>query len=252
MAEAWKRSGNCQSACKPGSVGSELPGDHSSGTALARRLEQPTRTTGPEKGWCLRTASSLFGLAPGGVCPAALVAKDAVGSYPTVSPLPRQRFGPSPSPSWAGMGQGPKRRRGGLFSVALSLGSPPPDVIRHRFSVEPGLSSPVVFRHVTAAVAQPTGARYLCAQDCEVKDGTTPRADLPNRRRTTRLPESGLGHQSAAQAKGEASRLVSSRCSVEMVDMSATPSTLAWRKWRWKATVTSCVSASNTPVASTP
>jgi hypothetical protein len=30
---------------------------------------------------------------------------------------------------------------GGLFSVALSLGSPPPDVIRHRVSVEPGLSS---------------------------------------------------------------------------------------------------------------
>ena len=182
---------NCQSACKPGSVGSELPGDHSSGTALARRLEQPTRTTGPEKGWCLRTASSLFGLAPGGVCPAALVAKDAVGSYPTVSPLPRQRFGPCPIPAHDGIGEGgSNRRRGGLFSVALSLGSPPPDVIRHRFSVEPGLSSPVVFRHVTAAVAQPTGARYLCAQDCEVKDGTTPRADLPNRRRTTRLPES--------------------------------------------------------------
>ena len=32
--------------------------------------------------------------------------------------------------------------RGGLLSVALSLGSPPPDVIRHRVSVEPGLSSP--------------------------------------------------------------------------------------------------------------
>ncbi len=31
---------------------------------------------------------------------------------------------------------------GGLLSVALSLGSPPPDVIRHRISVEPGLSSP--------------------------------------------------------------------------------------------------------------
>jgi len=30
---------------------------------------------------------------------------------------------------------------GGLLSVALSLGSPPPDVIRRRFSVEPGLSS---------------------------------------------------------------------------------------------------------------
>ena len=31
--------------------------------------------------------------------------------------------------------------RGGLFSVALSLGSPPPAVSRHRISVEPGLSS---------------------------------------------------------------------------------------------------------------
>ena len=32
-------------------------------------------------------------------------------------------------------------RTGGLFSVALSLRSPSPDVIRHRVSVEPGLSS---------------------------------------------------------------------------------------------------------------
>ena len=32
---------------------------------------------------------------------------------------------------------------GGLLSVALSLESPPPDVIRHRASVEPGLSSPL-------------------------------------------------------------------------------------------------------------
>ena len=32
-------------------------------------------------------------------------------------------------------------RRGGLLSVALSLGLPPPDVIRHRASMEPGLSS---------------------------------------------------------------------------------------------------------------
>src|SRR5580658_8778994 len=31
---------------------------------------------------------------------------------------------------------------GGLFSVALSLGLHPPDVIRHRLSMEPGLSSP--------------------------------------------------------------------------------------------------------------
>src|SRR5579871_6895028 len=37
---------------------------------------------------------------------------------------------------------------GGVISVALSLGSPPPDVIRHRVSVEPGLSSTRHFRNV--------------------------------------------------------------------------------------------------------
>ena len=35
-----------------------------------------------------------------------------------------------------------KSPAGGLLSVALSLGSPPPGVTRHRVSVEPGLSSP--------------------------------------------------------------------------------------------------------------
>ena len=43
----------------------------------------------------------IFGLAPTGVCRAALVAGSAVGSYPTVSPLPPED--------------------GGLFSVALSV-----------------------------------------------------------------------------------------------------------------------------------
>ena len=66
----------------------------------------------------------LFGLAPGGVYPATPVARGAVRSYRTVSPLP--------SPFWGS---------GGLFSVALSLGSPPPAVSRHRIPVEPGLSS---------------------------------------------------------------------------------------------------------------
>src|SRR5262249_52586885 len=68
--------------------------------------------------------------APGGVCRAVAVAGNAVRSYRTVSPLPRQT----------------RTRRGGLFSVALSLGSLPPDVIRHRVSMEPGLSSPATFR----------------------------------------------------------------------------------------------------------
>ena len=68
---------------------------------------------------------SLFGLAPGGVYLAADVAAGAVRSYRTLSPLPAVA----------------KASAGGLLSVALSLGSPPPGVTRHRVSVEPGLSS---------------------------------------------------------------------------------------------------------------
>ena len=66
---------------------------------------------------------SLFGLAPGGACRATLVAKDAVRSYRTISTLHLPK------------------EVSGMFSVALSLGLPPADVIRHRVSVEPGLSS---------------------------------------------------------------------------------------------------------------
>jgi len=47
---------------------------------------------------------------------------------------------------------------GGLLSVALSLGSPPPDVIRHRISVEPGLSSPY---HLSTLVKRGCPANWL-------------------------------------------------------------------------------------------
>ena len=63
---------------------------------------------------------SLFGLAPGGVFHAFFVTKKPVCSYHTFSPLPRS---------------------GGLFSVALSLRFPSPEVIWHRVLIEPGLSS---------------------------------------------------------------------------------------------------------------
>ncbi len=129
-------------------------GSHSSGTDVATRLVQPTRTADPETD-CrpLRaSAPSLFGFAPDGVYRAVCIAADAVGSYPTLSPLPRhpcrfvaQRYG----------------RRGGLLSVALSLGSPPPGVTRHRVSMEPGLSSPAAFRHMTSAAARPTDSAHI-------------------------------------------------------------------------------------------
>ena len=119
-----------QTACKPGSV----PARDGEGWPFIwdARCRTP-RATDPDGGAETRPARaeglpSLLGLAPGGVCHAAAVAGGAVRSYRTISPLP---------PS--------ARRRdgvGGLLSVALSLGSPPPGVTRHRVSVEPGLSSP--------------------------------------------------------------------------------------------------------------
>src|SRR6185436_3020924 len=57
----------------------------------------------------------LFGLAPCGVFPARPVTRTAVRSYRTFSPLP-------PPVS---------RQFGGVFSVALSLGSPPLAVSQH-------------------------------------------------------------------------------------------------------------------------
>ncbi len=68
-------------------------------------------------------ASSLFGFAPGEVYRAAERFRRRGGLLPHPFTLTRHQ-------------------PGGLLSVALSLGSPPPDFLRHRVSVEPGLSSP--------------------------------------------------------------------------------------------------------------
>jgi hypothetical protein len=87
--------GGCQPACKPGSVGPETGlgrGGHSSGTVVADRLKQPTRTTGLETGLAPARSerlSPLFGFAPGGVYRAVRITASAVRSYRTLSPLPR-------------------------------------------------------------------------------------------------------------------------------------------------------------------
>ncbi len=118
-----------QTTCKPGSVQTLRPGMPfiCDAHCCAPRATNPGGGTGMSPR--LATQPSLFGLAPGGVYPAASVAGGAVRSYRTVSPLPVGCF----------------HRAGGLFSVALSLGSPPPAVSRHRIPVEPGLSS-IAFR----------------------------------------------------------------------------------------------------------
>jgi hypothetical protein len=58
---------------------------------------------------------------------------------------------------------------GGLFSVALSLGSHPPDVIRHRLSTEPGLSSPAPSEEGAGAAVRPTDREGMGAAAAAVK-----------------------------------------------------------------------------------
>src|ERR1700737_3293136 len=67
---------------------------------------------------------------------------------------------------------GVPRRPGGVLSVALSLGSPPPGVTRHRTSVEPGLSS---LRTRRRAAIRPSGTTNLGVRDAPVKARRGPR-----------------------------------------------------------------------------
>jgi len=121
---------------------------HSSGTPVARRIKQPTRTTGPDGPEACAPTSFLFGLAPGGVCRAVSIAGNAVRSYRTVSPLPR------PIHYAAVVVCSLWHCPWGLSPLAREQS--PPDVIRHRSSMEPGLSSPATFRHWRGAAVRPT------------------------------------------------------------------------------------------------
>lgn len=118
---------NRQLACKPGSVWLRPKperGSHSSGTAFARCLTQPTRMTDPETG---RRAFARH------VIPIRSCSRWGLPCRRRC----RRRGGLLPHPFTLTCASA-----GGLLSVALSLRSPSPDVIRHRISVEPGLSSP--------------------------------------------------------------------------------------------------------------
>src|SRR5689334_11342900 len=82
-----------QPACKPGSVRGKAKPCPVTTIPLGRRLPgassnlpgRPDPDTGPG----IAPAPSLFGFAPGGVCRAVAVARNAVRSYRTFSPLPR-------------------------------------------------------------------------------------------------------------------------------------------------------------------
>ncbi len=119
----------CHQACKPGSV--PAPCDAAMAIHLGRPLpgascNQPGRLIW--KGLAgLPAAPPLFGFAPGGVCRAVFVAKDAVRSYRTLSPLPHA-FVSEDAGRFAFCGTVPGVTPAGYYPAPSSM--------------EPGLSSP--------------------------------------------------------------------------------------------------------------
>ena len=128
-------------------------------------------------------------------------------------------------------------RRGGLFSVALSLGSRPPDVIRHRLSMEPGLSSPA-----TPSLTLPACGGGKGGAGAAVRP--TDRTGMGERGRAVKRRGGGEGRGRRAASVRSRPRCVSKSCSVLRVDSSTMPSTRSGRKWRWKAATASCVAES--------
>jgi hypothetical protein len=126
--------------------------DHSSGTLLAQRLEQPTRTTGlrHKSRGCPRVvpirSCSRWGL------PCRLRCRRRGALLP-------HRF--TLAVTLAGSG--------GFISVALSLRSLSPDVIRHRMSMEPGLSSQGCLSTLPQAAVRPTDTQGVGVGDAKVK-----------------------------------------------------------------------------------
>src|SRR5579883_284160 len=108
---------------------------HSSWAPVARRLQQPTRTARLDIDLSLSAIARTARAVPIRFCsrwglPCRQRCRRRGALLPHLFTLAATYATP----------------RGGLLSVALSLGSRPPDVIRHRMSMEPGLSSPATFR----------------------------------------------------------------------------------------------------------
>lgn len=129
--------------------------DHSSGTPVTERLMQPTRTAAWKLAWTLRPVPSLFGFAPGGVYRAAFVAERAVGSYPTLSPLPRQQIQDLHPGRFAFCGTFPRVTPAGRYPAPCFRGA--------RTFLPRGLSA------LAAAAVRPTGSAALGGIAIKVK-----------------------------------------------------------------------------------
>src|ERR1700742_4431645 len=108
---------------------------HSSGMCVATHLTRPTRTATRKRVTC----RPYLVLLPVGLALPPLLPETRCALTAPFQPCRTFRV------------------LGGVISVALSLGSPPPAINRHRFSVEPGLSS----NNCLPAVTRPSDTRVI-------------------------------------------------------------------------------------------
>lgn len=136
-----------------------------SGTIIHLRCMSPRTFSSLPEPSADHAIGFLFGLAPGGVYPATRVATRAVRSYRTISPLPR--------------------KRGGIFSVALSVGSRLPGITWHPVLRSPDFPPPQV-----AAIVWPTLPRRRL-----------PTADITCKRNAYRRPDARPAPNASSPSK---------------------------------------------------
>ncbi len=158
---------------------------HSSGTRLTARLTRPTRAIGREGPLRHRPESGLPPIAPIRSC--SRWGLPCRRRYRRRGALLPHRF------TLAGRRQ---TRAGGLFSVALSLGSPPPAVSRHRFPWSPDFP-PMLARKPASATVQPSGRTVM---------GVPPDRVKPPGRNGWPLPAQLSGGATCSRKAGRCSR----------------------------------------------
>ena len=148
-----------QPACKPGFVrrGLAPPRDgHSSGTPVARRLKQPTRAADPDTDLGSLPRRPYSVLLPVGF------------AVPFPSPETRCALTAPFHP----YRDTQRPRRSALCGTFPEIrpaftGQAPPDVIRHRMSMEPGLSSTAAFRPLPQRPSgRLTSIEVVASMDC--------------------------------------------------------------------------------------
>lgn len=180
-------------------------------------------------------AISLFGLAPGGACHAVPVARSAVRSYRTLSPLPHAI--PTREGRFAFCGAIPGIAPGGCYPPPCHRGARTfldPRRSRDRPAIWPAVQ---MGRDDTGvnffAAFGASGGRSVSVAQCE--------ADPVSGQPSVSQPSIS---QPSVQAGGAAARSRSSAISRARVSPSARPSIRSGRQWRWNAEITVAVALS--------